>query len=88
VTNEFIDGLPIGPGPRVPMIICSPWTRGGFVDSNSYDHTSMLRFPRDLDRRQGPHVTAWRRSVTGDLTGAFDFERPDFSSRPCRTRCR
>ena len=44
VTDEFIDGLPIGFGNRVPMIIASPWTRGGFVDSNTYDHTSMLQF--------------------------------------------
>ena len=79
VTNEFIDGLPIGPGPRVPMIICSPWTRGGFVDSNSYDHTSMLRFLEAWTGVQVPNVTAWRRSVTGDLTAAFDFANPDFS---------
>jgi len=44
VTGEFISSLPIGLGPRVPMIICSPWTRGGYIDSNTYDHTSMLRF--------------------------------------------
>ena len=44
VTDEYIGGLPIGPGTRVPMLICSPWTRGGYVDSNVYDHTSMLRF--------------------------------------------
>jgi phospholipase C len=30
--NEFIDGLPIGFGSRVPMIIASPWTRGGYVE--------------------------------------------------------
>jgi phospholipase C len=46
VTDEFIGGLPIGPGTRVPMIICSPWTRGGYVDSNVYDHTSVLQFLR------------------------------------------
>ncbi len=79
VTNEFIGGLPIGPGPRVPMIICSPWTRGGFVDSNSYDHTSMLRFLETWTGVQAPNITAWRRSVTGDLTAAFDFANPDFS---------
>jgi Phosphoesterase family len=44
VTNEFISSLPIGMGPRVPMLICSPWTQGGYVDSNTYDHTSMNRF--------------------------------------------
>jgi phospholipase C len=79
VTNEFISGLPIGPGPRVPMIVCSPWTRGGFVDSNSYDHTSMLRFLETWTGVKAPNVTAWRRSVTGDLTAAFDFAHPDFS---------
>jgi phospholipase C len=79
VTNEFISGLPIGPGPRVPMIICSPWTRGGFVDSNSYDHTSMLRFLETWTGVTAPNITAWRRSVTGDLTAAFDFATPDFS---------
>jgi phospholipase C len=79
VTDEFIGGLPIGPGPRVPMIICSPWTRGGFVDSNSYDHTSMLRFLETWTGVKVPNVTGWRRSVTGDLTAAFDFGHPDFS---------
>jgi phospholipase C len=79
VTNEFIGGLPIGFGPRVPMIICSPWTRGGFVDSNSYDHTSVLRFLETWTGVKPPNVTAWRRSVTGDLTAAFDFAHPDFS---------
>ena len=44
MTNEFISGQPIGFGPRVPMIICSPWTRGGYIDSNTYSHTSMLQF--------------------------------------------
>jgi phospholipase C len=79
VTNEFISDLPIGLGPRVPMIICSPWTRGGFIDSNTYDHTSMLRFLETWTGVAAPNVTAWRRSVTGDLTAAFDFANPDFS---------
>ena len=77
--NEFITGLPIGFGPRVPMIICSPWTRGGFVDSNVYDHTSMLRFLEVWTGVQAPNITSWRRSVAGDLTAAFDFAHPDFS---------
>jgi phospholipase C len=79
VTDEFIGGLPIGFGPRVPMIVCSPWTRGGFVDSNTYDHTSMLRFLETWTGVPAPNITAWRRSVTGDLTAAFDFANPDFT---------
>jgi len=79
VTDEHIAGLPIGPGTRVPMLICSPWTRGGYVDSNVYDHTSMLRFLAAWTGVQPVNVTPWRASVTGDLTAAFDFRHPDFS---------
>jgi phospholipase C len=79
VTNEFIDGLPIGLGNRVPMIIASPWTRGGFVDSNTYNHTSMLQFLETWTGVRAANITSWRRSVTGDLTAAFDFAHPDFS---------
>jgi phospholipase C len=79
VTDEHIDGLPIGPGTRVPMLICSPWTRGGYVDSNVYDHTSMLQFLATWTGVKPANVTPWRASVTGDLTTAFDFKHPDFT---------
>src|ERR1700735_3596662 len=79
VTDEQIDGLPIGPGNRVPMLIASPWTRGGYVDSNVYDHTSMLQFLAAWTGVKPANVTPWRASVTGDLTAAFDFKHPDFS---------
>jgi phospholipase C len=79
VTDEYISGLPIGPGTRVPMLICSPWTRGGYVDSNVYDHTSMLQFLAAWTGVQPVNITPWRASVTGDLTSAFDFQHPDFS---------
>jgi len=78
-TNEFISKLPIGMGTRVPMIICSPWTRGGWVDSNTYDHTSMNRFLQAWTGAPLVNVTAWRNLVSGDLTAAFDFANPDFS---------
>jgi len=64
---------PIGLGVRVPMIVVSPWTAGGWVCSQTFDHTSVLRF---LEARFGvhePNISAWRRSVCGDLTSAFDF---------------
>ena len=79
VADEYIGGLPIGPGTRVPMLICSPWTRGGYVDSNVYDHTSMLQFLAAWTGVKPANVTPWRASVTGDLTTAFDFKHPDFS---------
>ncbi len=64
---------PVGLGFRVPMLVISPFSRGGLVCSKTFDHTSLLRF---LERRFGPEVTNlshWRRSVTGDLTQAFNF---------------
>ncbi|MEV3855404.1 phosphocholine-specific phospholipase C [Streptomyces sp. NPDC050095] len=65
--------FPLGLGMRVPMIVVSPWTRGGAVASTVYDHTSVIQF---LERRFGvrePNISAWRREVTGDLTEVFDF---------------
>jgi phospholipase C len=79
VADEYIKGWPIGLGTRVPMIICSPWTRGGYVDSNVYNHTSMLEFLSVWTGVKPANITSWRASVTGDLTAAFDFEHPDFS---------
>ena len=71
--GEFIRGLPIGLGFRVPMIVISPWSTGGFVCSDTFDHTSIIRF---MERRFGvrePNISAWRRRTCGDLTAAFDF---------------
>lgn len=64
---------PVGLGPRVPMLVISPWSTGGWVCSQTFDHTSVIQF---LEARFGvrePNISAWRRAVCGDLTGAFDF---------------
>ncbi len=68
-----LHGRGFGLGPRVPMLAVSPWSRGGWVNSQVFDHTSVIRF---LEARFGvaePNISAWRRAVTGDLTSAFDF---------------
>jgi phospholipase C len=68
---------PIGLGYRVPMVIASPWTRGGFVNSQVFDHTSSLQFlEKFLTHKTGkkieePNISEWRRTVCGDLTSAF-----------------
>jgi len=59
---------PTGLGFRVPLLVLSPFSRGGHVVSEVSDHTSQLRF---LETRFGvpvPNLSAWRRGVTGDLT--------------------
>lgn len=92
ITNEIFPGDaghasgPYGMGIRVPMIVVSPWSRGGWVNSQLFDHTSMIRF---LEARFARHhldliesnITPWRRAVSGDLTSAFDFKTPNASRR-------
>ncbi|HTX37547.1 MAG TPA: phospholipase C, phosphocholine-specific [Bryobacteraceae bacterium] len=70
-------GGPIGLGFRVPLIVASPWSRGGYVCSQVFDHTSVLRLLERLtSRRAGKeiresNISAWRRTVCGDLTAVF-----------------
>ncbi|MGE8580245.1 MAG: phosphocholine-specific phospholipase C, partial [Burkholderia contaminans] len=76
------DGLPYGLGPRVPMTVVSPWTKGGFVCSQVFDHTSVIRFIGERFGIDEPNITPWRRTVCGDLTAAFDFRSSDASFPP------
>jgi phospholipase C len=73
---------PYGLGVRVPLVVISPWSKGGWVNSEVFDHTSLIKF---IERRFAdthpdvvePNITPWRRSVVGDLTGALDFQKPN-----------
>lgn len=71
--NEFVGGVPIGLGPRVPMTVVSPWSRGGYVNSQVFDHTSVIRFLETWTGVQEPNISAWRRQVCGDLTSTLNF---------------
>jgi phospholipase C len=76
-TGEVYDGLPIGLGFRVPMTVVSPWSKGGYVCSEVFDHTSIIQFIERRFRLRCRNISAWRRSVCGDLTSAFSFGNPD-----------
>ncbi|MGW2863901.1 alkaline phosphatase family protein [Streptomyces sp. NPDC001205] len=71
--DEFVGGLPIGGGFRVPAIIVSPWTVGGWVAGEAFDHTSALRFLEHFTGVAEPNISQWRRRTFGDLTSAFRF---------------
>ena len=68
---------PVGLGYRVPLVIASPWTRGGYVNSQVCDITSTIQFMEKwLSHKIGkkveePNISAWRREISGDLTSAF-----------------
>lgn len=70
---------PIGLGFRVPTFVISPLSRGGFVCSDRFDHTSLLRFLETRFGAEVPNLTAWRRATVGDMTTAFNFSKPDNS---------
>jgi phospholipase C len=69
--DEFVQELPIGGGFRVPCILVSPWTQGGWVAREPFDHTSTLRLLERLTGVRVPNLSAWRRSAFGDLTSAL-----------------
>lgn len=83
--NEVKQGVPpkqaregaIGLGFRVPMLIASPWSRGGKVCSEVFDHTSTLQFLETFVNQKFNkniklnNISQWRRTICGDLTSAF-----------------
>lgn len=94
LANELKQGVPekaareapIGLGFRVPMLIASPWSRGGRVCSEVFDHTSTLQFlevffSNKLKKEiKIENISNWRRAICGDLTSVFtpfNGEKPD-----------
>jgi phospholipase C len=68
---------PIGLGSRVPFLAISPWSKGGYVNSQVFDHTSVIQF---IEKRFGVferNISPWRRAVAGDLTSVFNFANPN-----------
>ncbi|WNI21230.1 phosphocholine-specific phospholipase C [Streptomyces sp. ITFR-16] len=70
---------PYGLGQRVPMLVVSPWSTGGYACSEVFDHTSVIRFIEERFGVHEPNISPWRRAVCGDLTSAFDFGNADTS---------
>jgi phospholipase C len=91
--EEDVRISPIGLGYRVPLVIASPWSRGGWVNSQVFDHTSSLQFlEKFLSKKFGkkihePNISSWRRTICGDLTSTFrkyngeEIKKPEFLDR-------
>lgn len=68
---------PIGLGYRVPMVIASPWTKGGWVNSEVCDITSTIQFLEYfIEHKTGKkvieeNISDWRRAVCGNMTSVF-----------------
>jgi phospholipase C len=78
------DGIrgPVGLGFRVPMMVLSPYSRGGLISSDTFDHTSQLKFLETRFGTEVPNLSAWRRKTVGDLTSAFNFAAKPVASAP------
>ncbi len=76
VKDEWYQGQALGMGNRVPTMIISPWTVGGYRCSQVFDHTSAARFLETWKGISVPQISAWRRRIGGDLLSAFDFANP------------
>jgi phospholipase C len=68
---------PVGMSFRVPMLVLSPFSRGGHVASEVFDHTSQLRFLEERFGVKAPNISSWRRHTAGDLTSALHPKRSD-----------
>src|SRR5579864_249769 len=77
IVTTTIPNSPIGLSTRVPLLVISPWTKGGFVNSQAFDHTSLIQF---IEKRFGvveTNIAPWRRAVAGGLTTIFNFAHPN-----------
>jgi phospholipase C len=72
--QEFVDGQPIGAGFRVPCILISPWTAGGRICSERFDHTSVLQLLEKFTGVREPNISQWRRNTFDNLTAALQFD--------------
>jgi phospholipase C len=73
---------PWGLSARVPMYVVSPWSKGGWVNSQVFDHTSISLFLEKRFNIKVDAVSPWHRAVCGDLTSCFDFESPNDRTFP------
>src|SRR5579863_745181 len=83
--GEYVNGVPIGLGFRVPCLLISPFTRGGYVCSETFDHTSTLRLMETRFGVEVPYLSDWRRKTCGDFTRALglgEAPRVDLPSLP------
>ncbi|GGA35712.1 phospholipase C [Dyella nitratireducens] len=79
-TTEPVQGR-CGYGPRLPLLVISPWARRNYVDHTITDQTSITRFIEDNwlgGRRMGGGSFD---AMAGKLDAMFDFSHSSLESR-------
>lgn len=88
VSEQSATEGPVGLGYRVPLVIASPWSKGGWVNSEVCDITSTIQFMETfLNKKYNKqifesNISSWRRGITGDLTSAFRPQTNKITSSP------
>jgi phospholipase C len=78
----------IGLGFRVPLVVASPWSRGGKVSSQVFDHTSIIQFLEEFTSHKSKktiresNITEWRRTICGNLSTVFQPYDPSAYKKP------
>ena len=62
----------MGLGPRMPLLIISPWAKQGYVDSTTYEFSSVLKFIETVYNL--PSLTK-RDAAASNMLNAFDFSQ-------------
>ena len=88
---SYTSGQPIGLGVRVPMLVVSPFSAGGWVCSDTFDHTSQLQFLAErfgVDGTVDSNVSTWRQGKVGNLTSALPTLGTPITKKPKFGRAR
>jgi phospholipase C len=75
VTGEHAQGR-CGYGPRLPLLVISPYAKQNYVDHTVTDQSSILRFVED-NWLGGTRITGSFDALSGRLNSLFDFRNPD-----------
>ena len=67
-----------GYGPRLPLLVISPFAKKNYVDSTLTDQSSIIRFIED-NWHLGQLGNQSTDAIAGSITNMFDFGRHDFS---------
>ncbi len=72
-----------GLGPRVPLIIISPYAKKGFISHTNYEFSSFLRF---VELRWGLKALTERDTKANDMTDSFNFTQQPLPPLVLQTR--
>ncbi len=55
----------------MPCLVISPFSRGGHIANETFDHTSQLKLVAERFGVEVPNLSTWRDQTVGDLTSAL-----------------